>query len=134
MSLFPYLFIGVGGTGGKTIGMIHYNLTQALKRLGIDAFPMGWQFLHIDVPAKQDVASPKLHYNLPADTYVPLTTTQSSYVQVDYAISESLQAGVSCGTWPGRAGVRSPLRAWLSTCRSGRGSTARWAGSRLSPA
>lgn len=93
MSLFPYLFIGVGGTGGKTIGMIHYNLTQALKRLGIDAFPMGWQFLHIDVPAKQDVASPKLHYNLPADTYVPLTTTQSSYVQVDYAISESLQAG-----------------------------------------
>lgn len=114
MSLFPYLFIGVGGTGGKTIGMIHHNLSQALKRLGIDEFPSGWQFLHIDVPAKKDTHSTKLHYRLPADTYVPLTTTQSTYSQVDHQISQTLQAQghlrhLAWESWrpfpPGRVGV-----------------------------
>jgi len=95
MSLFPYLFIGVGGTGGKTVGMIHYHLRETLKRLGIgDEPPQGWQFLHIDVAANVDVrgVNATLHYDLPATSYVPLTNTQSTYVGLDDTISRSLTA------------------------------------------
>lgn len=90
MSLFPYLFIGVGGTGGKTVGMIHHHLKQSLKRAGLGELPLGWQFLHIDVPAKVDSRSPSLFYALPAASYVPLSTTQTTYVGLDSAISKTL--------------------------------------------
>lgn len=92
MSLFPYLFIGVGGTGGKTIGLIHYHLQQSLRRVGIYDMPLGWQFVHIDVAAHVDVRSPGLKYALDAGSYVPLTTTQTTYVGLDTQISQTLSA------------------------------------------
>ena len=90
MSLFPYLFIGVGGTGGKTVGMIHYHLSESLKRLGIMEMPLGWQFLHVDVASRLDARTAELHYTLPATAYLPLTTTQSTYFGLDTTISQGL--------------------------------------------
>ncbi|HMR47759.1 MAG TPA: tubulin-like doman-containing protein [Arachnia sp.] len=90
MSLRPQLFIGVGGTGGKTVGMIHYQLSEALKRVGIMKMPAGWQFLHIDVAAEVDVRTQDLFYELPRDAYVPLTNNQSTYIGLDQTIGKSL--------------------------------------------
>ncbi|HZK06094.1 MAG TPA: tubulin-like doman-containing protein [Actinomycetaceae bacterium] len=92
MSLFPFLFIGVGGTGGKTVGMIHHYLSQAIKRAGLTEMPRGWQFLHIDVPANLDARSQSLVYDLPAQSYVPLTNTKSTYLGLDTTISHSLSS------------------------------------------
>lgn len=90
MPLRPQLFIGVGGTGGKTVGMIHHQLSETLKRAGITEMPAGWQFLHIDVAAKIDVRGDGLVYELPRDTYVPLTNNQSTYIGLHQTISSSL--------------------------------------------
>lgn len=91
MPLRPQLFIGVGGTGGKTVGMIQYQLSEALKRVGITQLPAGWQFLHIDVAAEVDVRESDLNYDLPRDSYVPLTNNQSTYNGLDKTISRSLE-------------------------------------------
>lgn len=90
MPLRPQLFIGVGGTGGKTVGMIHHQLSETLKRAGITEMPAGWQFLHIDVAAEIDVRGDGLVYELPRDTYVPLTNNQSTYIGLHQTISSSL--------------------------------------------
>ena len=44
MPIQPFIFIGVGGTGGKTIGVIRKTLDDALTRIGWDeGWPDGWQ-------------------------------------------------------------------------------------------
>ncbi len=54
----PHIFIGVGGSGGKTLRAIKRELREILlatKEWGPDrGFPEIWQFLHIDTPSIQD--------------------------------------------------------------------------------
>lgn len=53
----PYLFVGVGGSGGKTLRAIKAELHKSLADKGWDferlGFPITWQFLNIDTPANQ---------------------------------------------------------------------------------
>lgn len=92
MPIQPFIFIGVGGTGGKTIGMIRKTLDDALTRIGWDeGWPDGWQFVHIDVPADPDTDTGGTSYELPRSCYVPLTTNKSTYQGFHDAITQELK-------------------------------------------
>jgi hypothetical protein len=56
--LQPFLFVGVGGSGGKTLRAIKAELTDIIEVAGWDVrtqgFPAMWQFLHVDTPYVQD--------------------------------------------------------------------------------
>ena len=53
--LHPFLFIGVGGSGGKTLRTLKADLEQRLLEVGyVGEWPSCWQFLHIDVPTVAD--------------------------------------------------------------------------------
>ena len=92
MPIQPFIFIGVGGTGGKTIGVIRKTLDDALTRIGWDEdWPDGWQFVHIDVPADPDADTADTAYALPRTCYVPLTTHKSTYLGFHDAITQELK-------------------------------------------
>ncbi len=53
--LRPFLIIGVGGSGGKTLRGIKYQLELKLQQVGWKSgIPAAWQFLHFDTPTAQD--------------------------------------------------------------------------------
>jgi len=76
--LQPYLFIGVGGSGGKTLQYLHYYLSERIKRKGWNGnFPKAWQFIWFDVPTQmekltQDTGIP----SLPMENYYSFTNQQ----------------------------------------------------------
>ncbi|WP_431240977.1 tubulin-like doman-containing protein (plasmid) [Mycolicibacterium aichiense] len=91
MPIQPFIFVGVGGTGGKTLGYIRRTLDDTLSRIGWqEGWPEGWQFIHIDVPAEPDANSADTPYALPRTSYVPLTTTRSTYQSFHESISREL--------------------------------------------
>lgn len=97
MPMQPFIFVGVGGTGGKTLGVIRKTLADTLQWIGWDeSWPKGWQFVHIDVPADPDNKSTGDDpFSLPRTSYVPLTKVTSTYVQFDEAIRASVTSAVS---------------------------------------
>jgi len=57
--LRPFLLVGVGGSGGKTLRALKVALERRLKAADWDQpdLPAAWQFLHIDTPVTQDGTS-----------------------------------------------------------------------------
>lgn len=52
--LSPFLIIGVGGSGGKTIRAMRQTLLRRLRAKGWKGeFPEAWQFLEIDTVSTQ---------------------------------------------------------------------------------
>ncbi|MCL1593334.1 MAG: tubulin-like doman-containing protein [Actinomycetia bacterium] len=52
------IFIGLGGSGGKTLRFTKRDIRRWLKEVGWKrGIPSGWQFLHIDSPTVQDGTS-----------------------------------------------------------------------------
>ena len=50
-----FLFVGLGGSGGKTLRFLKRELRQWQNEHGIDGpLPSGWQFVNIDTPAVDD--------------------------------------------------------------------------------
>ncbi len=51
-----YLFIGLGGSGGKTLRFLKRDLLQMMQEKGVDEprIPDAWQFLNIDTPTNAD--------------------------------------------------------------------------------
>ena len=91
MPIQPFIFVGVGGTGGKTLGVVRKTLSDTLSRIGWDEdWPEGWQFVHIDVPADPDADAGDTPYSLPRTSYVPLTTARSTYQGFHDAITQEL--------------------------------------------
>lgn len=53
--LRPFIVVGVGGSGGKTVRALRASLASKLETIGWNGpMPTGWQFLHIDSPTAQD--------------------------------------------------------------------------------
>ena len=51
----PFLLVGLGGSGGKTLRFVKRDLHKRLRAVGWnDGIPEGWQFLHIDTPTIAD--------------------------------------------------------------------------------
>jgi hypothetical protein len=82
--LQKFLFIGVGGSGGKTLRLLRAELEKRLEQVGYtDPFPGAWRFLHIDVPAKPDGDDPSLPPQLPPECYVGLASHGVPYREID---------------------------------------------------
>jgi hypothetical protein len=86
--LRPFLLIGVGGSGGKTLRIVHHELERRLGEIGWDeAFPSGWQFLHVDVPSVADGDDPDLPSQLKQGEYAGLVTAGINYRTIDTALA-----------------------------------------------
>lgn len=80
--------IGVGGSGGKTLRIVHHELERRLSEVGWEGrFPAAWQFLHIDVPSVADGDDVDLPKQLSHAEYAGLVTAGVSYKNIDAALA-----------------------------------------------
>lgn len=71
--LRKFMFIGLGGSGGKTLRYLRNDLSAWLRSIGWDGgFPVGWQLLHIDTPTVQDGSEITDVPMLPTENYLGL--------------------------------------------------------------
>jgi len=78
--LRKFLFVGIGGSGGKTIRALKKTLEQRLEQAGwYEGIPAGWQFLQIDtVYDGQDFPAPML----PLDEFCGMVAPGQTYAQI----------------------------------------------------
>lgn len=82
--LIPMLFIGCGGSGGKTLRVTRRALERRLIRAGwTTGLPKAWQFLHIDVPDTQEGRVDYFGPYLPTQQYVNMVQTDVDYDAID---------------------------------------------------
>jgi hypothetical protein len=100
--LTPFLLIGVGGSGGKTLRTAKAALERRLDELGWDGdLPAAWQFLQIDVPTVADGLDAELPGVLPARDYAGLVASGVTYRTVDDRLSANLSPEVNLRTTGG---------------------------------
>lgn len=88
--LRPFLIVGVGGSGGKTLRAVRYALDLRLRVAGWEeGIPDAWQFLHVDTPLVQDGAEFPAPF-LPHDSYVGLVPAGAKYSNVVNGINAKL--------------------------------------------
>jgi hypothetical protein len=86
--LRPFLLIGIGGSGGKTLRVVREDLVRRLAQLGWTGdLPQAWQFLHIDVPTHADGNDPDLPAQLPLREYQGLVAPGLTYRTIDSALA-----------------------------------------------
>lgn len=84
--LSKFLFIGLGGSGGKTLQFLHQNLDLRLKSVN-KPMPKAWQFLWFDVPSTPDLLDPGSGVKpLPNKYYQALGGGGLDYVTIDDAL------------------------------------------------
>jgi hypothetical protein len=84
--LKPFLFVGIGGSGGKTLMTLKADLESRLRSTDYTGeWPACWQLLHIDVPTHADVAEADLPGKLPEKDYVGLVGDETLWPSVDEA-------------------------------------------------
>src|SRR5690606_31029158 len=84
--LHPFLIVGVGGSGGKTIRGLRHALELRLEQVGWKrGIPAAWQMIHFDPPVKQDGADYVMPF-LPATDYKGLVASGTSYEGVHASI------------------------------------------------
>lgn len=82
--LQKFLFVGLGGSGGKTLRFLYEDLRRRLDAVRWEGeMPRAWQFLHIDVPVTADGISPDLPAQLSRRSYVGLAPYGMSYADLD---------------------------------------------------
>lgn len=81
-----FLFIGLGGSGGKTLQYLYNNLEIKLSSVN-KSMPDGWQFLWIDVPQEQDALDTGTGIKPLSDSYYqPLTQPGATFNEFDYSL------------------------------------------------
>jgi hypothetical protein len=97
--LRPFLFVGVGGSGGDTLRHLHRELNHRLHRAGLSEMPTGWQFLHIDTRTTEEYND--LLPRLPDSSYIGLVTRGLRYRTIASTILNQDWGPVraSCAGW-----------------------------------
>ncbi len=98
--LRPFLIIGVGGSGGKTLRGLKYQLELKLQQAGWNGpLPAAWQFLHFDTPTVQDGVDFPAPF-LPAQQYKGLVSAGANYdtvfktIEGAHATNQSVHADI----------------------------------------
>jgi hypothetical protein len=87
--LQPFLFIGLGGSGGKTLRVVRDDLRRRLEEIGWQRqqpLPSLWQFVHIDVPPNPDGVDPDIPSEWPQRSYLGLVSPKINYATMDNAL------------------------------------------------
>jgi hypothetical protein len=88
--LQPFLFVGVGGSGGKTLRVLREELQHQLAGLPWERpLTVAWQFVQIDVPYRPDGDEPDLPAQLPAESYLGLVGRNIDYKVIDRSLLQS---------------------------------------------
>jgi hypothetical protein len=88
--LRPFLLVGVGGSGGKTLRVIREDLQRRLAQAGWSGdLPQAWQFVHVDVPTHADGNDRDLPAQLPTRDYKGLVSTGLDYRTIDSALMQT---------------------------------------------
>lgn len=97
--LGPVLLIGCGGSGGKTLRVARAAMEQRFRRVGYPPgfMPAGFQFIHIDVPAKQEGSMAEFGPYLPGESYVNLVGAAIRYSAVDESLVRNAENGSALG-------------------------------------
>jgi hypothetical protein len=111
--LRPFLLVGVGGSGGKTLRVVRHDLERRLAQVGWKGeLPRAWQFLQIDVPTHADGNEPDLPPHLPTSQYQGLVADGLTYRTIDSALAGSGRTKMSetvAGWRPDPAKVNVPV-------------------------
>lgn len=90
--LRPFLLVGVGGSGGKTLRAVRQGLKSKLQQEGwTEGIPEAWQFLHIDSPLAQDGLEFPAGL-LPSQDYLSLVPNGVNYANVYNSITQSVDS------------------------------------------
>lgn len=98
-----YFFIGLGGSGGKTLRFLKRDLRKWLDENGAEdsELPAAWQFLHIDTPTAVDGSglNPNLVPMLKEDEYLGLVSAGVNYAQVQAMLDNDESMHDEIQTW-----------------------------------
>jgi len=92
--LRPFLVLGLGGSGGKTLQVLKASLLLQLRQAGWtgEELPLAWQLLQIDVPP----VSTEFHADLPdplkGDEYLGLASPGVTFDAIDKAFVSRLRS------------------------------------------
>jgi hypothetical protein len=96
-----FLFVGLGGSGGKTLRFLKKGLLQWQQQHGIDnPLPRGWQFLNIDTPKVSDGQDiDELVDPLPPDEYLGLINKNMRFSAVQGNLDVKSDLHEEMATW-----------------------------------
>lgn len=96
-----FLFVGLGGSGGKTLRFLKKELLQWQRQHGIDdPLPRGWQFLNIDTPNVSDGKDIDERVDpLPPDEYLGLVNSHLPFSAVQGALDHKPALHEEMATW-----------------------------------
>ena len=96
-----FLFVGLGGSGGKTLRFLKRELRQWQKEHGIDGpLPTGWQFVNIDTPTVDDGTTlTELVEPLPAGEYLGLIKGGRTFTAVQKTLDAKPELHEEMATW-----------------------------------
>lgn len=101
-----FLVVGCGGSGGATLAYLMDQLRSDLASVGIGALPRAWQFVHIDVPNREEPGPSGIgNVEQQGGTYFGCSPQAASYADLDDAVSRVLAEKEQLdktGTWAPR--------------------------------
>lgn len=96
-----FLFIGLGGSGGKTLRFLKDQIRRWMREHGIEGdIPAGWQFLHIDTPPEPD--GDDINDRVPplaGDEYLGLVTPGITFAAVQANLDAEADRRAELRTW-----------------------------------
>jgi len=94
------LFVGLGGSGGKTLRYLKRDLNQWLDSVGWESgLPLGWQFLQIDTPTVQDGAELQNAPMLEDSEYLGLVGDGTTFDAIDQSLMGNKQNRNEFSSW-----------------------------------